>query len=126
MSYPFQFFGWFWGVADQNPRICAGHSGSPSRCRLLSLVLEVTLYEDVARNPISAFAQSTRWLLGEAFSQVLHPLRPESPTSPIFSLVFDLPIRFCMRHRVAPKMMYVRQCAVSQLYQQVLHVKSST
>ena len=26
---------------------------------------DVTLYEDVARNPISAMSQSTRWMLGE-------------------------------------------------------------
>eukprot|EP00927_Polykrikos_kofoidii_P011821 TRINITY_DN15053_c0_g1_i1.p1 TRINITY_DN15053_c0_g1~~TRINITY_DN15053_c0_g1_i1.p1 ORF type:complete len:1197 (-),score=178.02 TRINITY_DN15053_c0_g1_i1:19-3090(-) len=30
-----------------------------------AVVLEVTLYEDVARNPISGLAQSTRWMLGE-------------------------------------------------------------
>mmetsp|Transcript_52932 Transcript_52932/g.123928 ORF Transcript_52932/g.123928 Transcript_52932/m.123928 type:complete len:1188 (-) Transcript_52932:60-3623(-) len=36
------------------------------------IAYEVTLYEDVARNPISAFAQSTRWLLGEVRNGCYH------------------------------------------------------
>ncbi|CAE7292180.1 FKBP65 [Symbiodinium natans] len=33
----------------------------------------VTLYEDVARNPISALSQSTRWMLGEVRNACYHP-----------------------------------------------------
>jgi len=33
----------------------------------------VTLYEDVARNPISAMSQSTRWMLGEVRNGCYHP-----------------------------------------------------
>eukprot|EP00971_Amphidinium_carterae_P197737 3924561-Amphidinium_carterae.1 len=33
---------------------------------------KVTLFEDVARNPISSFAQSTRWLLGEVRNGCYH------------------------------------------------------
>ena len=45
-----------------------------------ALAHEATLNEDVARNPISAFAQSTRWLLGEVKNSSFHDgLRPEWP-----------------------------------------------
>merc|ERR1719379_1771193 len=30
-----------------------------------AIATDVTLYEDIARNPISGLAQSTRWMLGE-------------------------------------------------------------
>mmetsp|Transcript_14483 Transcript_14483/g.32481 ORF Transcript_14483/g.32481 Transcript_14483/m.32481 type:complete len:409 (-) Transcript_14483:66-1292(-) len=36
------------------------------------IAYEVTLFEDVARNPISSFAQSTRWLLGEVRNGCYH------------------------------------------------------
>ncbi|CAJ1348510.1 unnamed protein product [Effrenium voratum] len=35
--------------------------------------INVTLYEDVARNPISALSQSTRWMLGEVRNACYHP-----------------------------------------------------
>jgi len=36
------------------------------------IAIEVTLYEDVARNPISAMSQSTRWMLGEVRNGCYH------------------------------------------------------
>lgn len=35
--------------------------------------VNVTLYEDVARNPISALSQSTRWMFGEVKNACYHP-----------------------------------------------------
>eukprot|EP00928_Gymnodinium_smaydae_P019825 TRINITY_DN17635_c0_g2_i1.p1 TRINITY_DN17635_c0_g2~~TRINITY_DN17635_c0_g2_i1.p1 ORF type:complete len:1148 (-),score=208.64 TRINITY_DN17635_c0_g2_i1:45-3488(-) len=36
------------------------------------IALDVTLYEDIARNPISGLAQSTRWMLGEVRNLTYH------------------------------------------------------
>merc|ERR1712232_1336942 len=36
------------------------------------IALDVTLYEDIARNPISGLAQSTRWMLGEVRNGTYH------------------------------------------------------
>mmetsp|Transcript_37997 Transcript_37997/g.88793 ORF Transcript_37997/g.88793 Transcript_37997/m.88793 type:complete len:1125 (+) Transcript_37997:104-3478(+) len=59
-------------VVEALPFEILSHDTVEAKLLQPALAHEVTLYEDVACNPISAFAQSTRWLLGEVRNSCFH------------------------------------------------------
>eukprot|EP00930_Biecheleria_cincta_P034471 TRINITY_DN23825_c0_g1_i1.p1 TRINITY_DN23825_c0_g1~~TRINITY_DN23825_c0_g1_i1.p1 ORF type:complete len:1136 (-),score=191.46 TRINITY_DN23825_c0_g1_i1:236-3196(-) len=51
------------------------------------IAIDVTLYEDVARNPISSMSQSTRWMLGEVRNGCYHS---DGTYAPVVKLISQL------------------------------------
>merc|ERR1719284_912161 len=58
------------------------------------IAIEVTLYEDVARNPISAMSQSTRWMLGEVRNGCYHSDGTYYPIVYFLSQAYSLATQF--------------------------------
>lgn len=54
------------------------------------IAIDVTLYEDVARNPISSMSQSTRWMLGEVRNGCYHSDGTYAPVVKLISQVHSL------------------------------------
>ncbi|CAE7335536.1 unnamed protein product, partial [Symbiodinium pilosum] len=77
--------------------------------------VDVTLYEDVARNPISAMSQSTRWMLGEVRNCCYHASGIYTPMVEVLSMIHSLATKWEM-----PKKKFVRwrdvPCATSAEY----------
>ncbi|CAJ1370608.1 unnamed protein product [Effrenium voratum] len=80
-----------------------------------AIASDVTLYEDVARNPISAMSQSTRWMLGEVRNCCYHSSGIYTPVVQVLSSVYSL----CTKCEL-PKQRWVRwrevPCASSAEY----------
>lgn len=77
--------------------------------------VDVTLYEDVARNPISAMSQSTRWMLGEVRNCSYHASGIYTPMVKVLAAVHSLATKWEL-----PKKKFVRwrdvPCATSAEY----------
>ncbi|CAE7555483.1 unnamed protein product [Symbiodinium natans] len=77
--------------------------------------VDVTLYEDVARNPISAMSQSTRWMLGEVRNCCYHASGIYTPMVKVLAAIHSLATKWEL-----PKKKYVRwrdvPCATSAEY----------
>jgi hypothetical protein len=80
-----------------------------------AIASDVTLYEDVARNPISALSQSTRWMLGEVRNGCYHADGTYAPLVEVATQVYSILTTYKLRPATVVRWKDV-PCATSAEY----------
>mmetsp|Transcript_72456 Transcript_72456/g.169717 ORF Transcript_72456/g.169717 Transcript_72456/m.169717 type:complete len:1103 (-) Transcript_72456:61-3369(-) len=110
-----RLIGWPGSVIEALPIDILSHDTVEAKLLQPAIDVDVTLYEDVARNPISAFSQSTRWMLGEVRNCSYHASGIYTPLVKVLSTLHSLATKWEL-----PKKTYVRwrdvPCATSAEY----------